>query len=47
MDINYVAIGAFIAGFVAANVIKVGVIAINAIAITMVVYIVGTKFTKK
>lgn len=47
MDINYVAIGAFIAGFVAANVIKVGVIAINAIAITIVVYIVGTKFTKK
>lgn len=47
IDINYVAICAFIAGFIAANVIKVGVIAINAIAVTMIVYIVGTKFIKK
>ena len=47
VDINWIAIVAFVAGFAAANIIKVGVIAINAIVVTMIVYVVGTKFTNK
>ena len=42
-----VAVAAFISGFVAANFINVGIIAINAIVVTIVVYVVGMKFIKK
>lgn len=47
IDINWVAVAAFISGFVAANFINVGIIAINAIIVTIVVYVVGMKFIKK
>ncbi|WP_455797420.1 cytosine permease [Clostridium butyricum] len=47
IDINWVAVAAFISGFVAANFINVGIIAINAIVVTIVVYVVGMKFIKK
>lgn len=47
IDINWVAVTAFISGFVAANFINVGIIAINAIVVTIVVYVVGMKFIKK
>lgn len=47
IDINWVAVVAFISGFVAANFINVGIIAINAIVVTIVVYVVGMKFIKK
>ena len=47
IDINWVAIIAFLAGFIVANIISVGVIALNAIITTMLVYIIGTKITSK
>ncbi|MBS4839596.1 cytosine permease [Clostridium sp.] len=47
IDINWIAVAAFISGFVAANFINVGIIAINAIVVTIVVYVVGMKFIKK
>ncbi|WP_455799565.1 cytosine permease [Clostridium butyricum] len=47
IDINWVAVAAFISGFVAANFINVGIIAINAIVVTIVVYVEGMKFIKK
>lgn len=47
ININWVAVAAFISGFVAANFINVGIIAINAIVVTIVVYVVGMKFIKK
>ena len=47
IDINWVAIIAFLSGFIVANVISVGVIALNAIITTMLVYIIGTKITSK
>lgn len=47
IDINWVAVAAFISGFVVANFINVGIIAINAIVVTIVVYVVGMKFIKK
>ena len=46
-DINWVAIVAFLAGFIVANVVQVGVIALNAIITTMLVYVIGTKITNK
>lgn len=46
-NINWVAIVSFLAGFIVANVVTVGVIALNAIITTMLVYVVGTKITNK
>lgn len=45
--INWIAIIAFLAGFIVANIITVGVIALNAILTTMIVYVIGTKISKK
>ena len=45
--VNWVAIIAFLIGFIVANVVTVGVIAVNAILTTMVVYVIGTKITDK
>ena len=45
--VNWIAIIAFLAGFIVANVVSVGVIALNAILTTMLVYIIGTKITKR
>ena len=45
--VNWVAIIAFLAGFIVANIITVGVIALNAIITTMVVYVIGMKITNK
>ena len=45
--VNWVAIVAFLAGFIVANVVSVGVIALNAILTTMLVYVIGTKITNK
>ena len=41
------AIVSFLAGFIVANVVTIGVIALNAIITTMLVYVVGTKITNK
>ena len=46
-NINLVAIAAFFAGFVVANLITVGIIAVNAIFTTILVYIIGTKIIDK
>ena len=45
--VNWVAIIALLVGFIVANVVTVGVIALNAILTTMVVYVIGTKITDK
>lgn len=45
--VNWIAIIAFLAGFIVANVVQVGVIALNAIITTMLVYVIGMKITKK
>ena len=45
--VNWIAIIAFLAGFIVANVVSVGVIALNAILTTMLVYVIGTKLTKR
>ncbi|MCF0148340.1 MAG: cytosine permease [Clostridium sp.] len=47
VKVNWVAIIAFLAGFIVANVVQVGIIALNAIITTMLVYIIGMKITKK
>ena len=46
-NINWIAIIAFLAGFIVANVVSVGVIALNAIVTTILVYVIGTKITNK
>ena len=46
-SINLIAIIAFLAGFIVANVVSVGVIALNAIVTTILVYVIGTKITNK
>ena len=46
-NINWVAIVAFIIGFLVSNIINVGVIAINALVATIISYIVGTKLFDK
>ncbi|MFR3912648.1 MAG: cytosine permease, partial [Clostridium paraputrificum] len=46
-NINWVAIVAFLVGFIVANVVTVGVIALNAIITTVLVYVIGTKITNK
>ncbi len=46
-SVNWIAIIAFLVGFIVANVITVGIIALNAILTTMVVYVIGTKITDK
>ena len=45
--VNWIAIIAFLAGSIVANVITVGVIALNAIITTILVYVIGTKITNK
>ena len=45
--VNWIAIVAFLTGFIVANVVTVGVIAVNAILTTMVVYVIGTKVIDK
>ena len=45
--VNWIAIVAFLAGFIVANVVSVGVIALNAILTTMLVYLIGTKIIKR
>ncbi len=46
-SVNWIAIIAFLVGFIVANVITVGIIALNAILTTMVIYVIGTKITDK
>ena len=46
-NVNWIAIIAFLVGFIVANVVTVGVIALNAILTTMIVYVIGTKITEK
>ena len=46
-NINWIAIVAFIIGFLVSNIINVGVIAINALVATIISYIVGTKLFDK
>ena len=46
-NINWIAIVAFLVGFIVANVVSVGVIALNAIVTTILVYVIGTKITNK
>ena len=46
-NINWIAIVAFLAGFIVANVVSVGVIALNAIVTTILVYVIGTKITNR
>ena len=46
-NINWIAIVAFLVGFIVANVVSVGVIALNAIVTTILVYVIGTKITNR
>lgn len=46
-NINWTAIVAFLVGFIVANVVSVGVIALNAIVTTILVYVIGTKITNR
>ena len=45
--INWIAIISFLAGFIVANIVSVGIIALNAIITTMLVYVIGTKLVNK
>lgn len=46
-NINWIAIIAFLAGFIVANIVTVGIIALNAIITTMLVYVIGSKIICK
>ena len=46
-NVYWIALIAFLVGFIVANVVTVGVIALNAILTTMIVYVIGTKITEK
>lgn len=44
--INWIAIIAFLCGFIVSNIVSIGITALNSIFITILVYTLGTKFTK-
>lgn len=44
--INWIAIIAFLYGFIVSNIVSIGITALNSIFITILVYTLGTKFTK-
>lgn len=44
--INWIAIIAFLCGFIVSNIVSIGITALNSIFITILVYTLGTKFKK-